>query len=290
MRLEQFTSSVVDVYYPSQFKEMSHFIDEDWISSSEVSCVCSPRLLSEWDRPRHSRTSAHDHLQAPYADYTYTPATSLPFTSPETSSDSVFIRPRNSPLYGHHVQDLIFPGMVPTTTQGLGIETHTGTPLLPSNLSSPTSESMPATSFDHGRRMSTPVPILPKPGLRPTRDLKRTRDESEGGGVSSKRRKRSTSFQRTVDLTEEERLLVELKDDQNLPWKEIAQKFEASFGRQYQVPQLQMRFKRLRERMRTWTEEDVSRPALHYSCSDLTPSRLKHFEKPTNTGRRISLR
>lgn len=102
------------------------------------------------------------------------------------------------------------------------------------------------------------------------RDLKRTRDEYEGGDVSAKRRKRSTSFQKTADLTEEERLLVELKDDQNLPWKEIAQKFEASFGRPYQVPQLQMRFKRLRERMRTWTEEDVSdqRFVIH-ACDEL---------------------
>ena len=196
--------------------------------------------------------------KAPFPDYSNaleaTPTTSLPFTTPDTPSDLVFIDRRTSPRgYSQHVQDLIFPSM---TTQGLGIETH-GVPLLPSSVSSPTSESIPALDF--GRRRSTPIPIAPNPsGTRQVRDLKRSRDESDLSESSFKRRKRSTSFQKTVDLSEEEKLLLELKEEQNLPWKEIAQKFEATFKKPYQQPALQMRIKRLLDRMRQWTEEDVS--------------------------------
>jgi hypothetical protein len=213
--------------------------------------------------------------------------TTVPFTSPDTPSDLVFVKPRNSPgpSYHDHVQDLIFPpGMVPSTTQGLGIETHTGTPLLPSNVSSPTSESMPANSFDFGRRMSTPVPIAPNPiGIRQMREMKRLREESDTTDFPMKKRKRSTSYQKAADLTEEEKLLLELKEEQNLPWKEIAQKFEAQFKRPHQVPALQMRFKRLRERMRTWTEGDVS----HHEVSVQPCSTLITF---TGTSAREGLR
>lgn len=61
-----------------------------------------------------------------------------------------------------------------------------------------------------------------------------------------------------LDLSEEEQLLVQLKQDQNLPWKEIAKEFEDRLGRSYAVPALQMRYKRLRERMRRWTNEDIA--------------------------------
>lgn len=61
-----------------------------------------------------------------------------------------------------------------------------------------------------------------------------------------------------LDLSEEEQLLIQLKQDQNLPWKEIAKEFEDRFGRPFQVPALQMRFKRLRERLRHWTNQDIA--------------------------------
>ena len=58
-------------------------------------------------------------------------------------------------------------------------------------------------------------------------------------------------------MTEEDTLLLHLKDDENLSWKEIASRFQNEMGKQFQVPALQMRLKRLRERMRTWTENDI---------------------------------
>ena len=60
-----------------------------------------------------------------------------------------------------------------------------------------------------------------------------------------------------VELTEEERLLLRFKDEENLPWKDIALKFQTETGRTFQVPALQMRYKRLREKLRVWSESDV---------------------------------
>ncbi|KAI9730696.1 MAG: hypothetical protein M1834_005665 [Cirrosporium novae-zelandiae] len=66
--------------------------------------------------------------------------------------------------------------------------------------------------------------------------------------------------------TPEEQLLLTLKDDANLQWKEIAERFRETMGRSCAVPALQMRFKRLRERTRVWTadEEVALRKAEEY--------------------------
>jgi hypothetical protein len=58
-------------------------------------------------------------------------------------------------------------------------------------------------------------------------------------------------------LGEEDRLLIQLKDEESMPWKDIAARFQSDLGKTYQIPALQMRLKRLRERMRVWTEADV---------------------------------
>jgi hypothetical protein len=58
-------------------------------------------------------------------------------------------------------------------------------------------------------------------------------------------------------MTEEDTFLLRLKDDEGLTWKEIATRFESEMGKSFQVPALQMRLKRLRERMRVWTEGDI---------------------------------
>lgn len=54
----------------------------------------------------------------------------------------------------------------------------------------------------------------------------------------------------------EEKLLLEL-DNQGFSWKEIATKFNERTGKEMKVPALQMRKKRLRERLRKWTDADV---------------------------------
>ena len=89
--------------------------------------------------------------------------------------------------------------------------------------------------------------------------MKRMRDEEDQySEYGQKKRKRAPSNAGPIELNEEEQLLLKLKEEENLPWKDIAVRFQTDLGKSYQVPALQMRFKRLRERMRTWTETDVS--------------------------------
>lgn len=89
--------------------------------------------------------------------------------------------------------------------------------------------------------------------------LKRMRDEEDfASEFGQRKRKRAVSNAGPVELNEEEQLLLKLKEEENLPWKDIAVRFQTDLGKSYQVPALQMRFKRLRERMRTWTDVDVS--------------------------------
>jgi len=109
-----------------------------------------------------------------------------------------------------------------------------------------------------------PIPIAPDPiGLRQINALKRMRDEDDFQDYGPKRRNRAPSQPGSMDLNEEEHLLLQLKEEENLPWKDIAVRFQTDLGKSYQVPALQMRFKRLRERMRAWTETDVSYTAKH---------------------------
>ena len=58
-------------------------------------------------------------------------------------------------------------------------------------------------------------------------------------------------------LRDEDKLLLHLKDEQQLPWKDIAQRFRTETGKVYMIPALQMRYKRLKERLQVWTDADV---------------------------------
>ncbi|KAI5842376.1 hypothetical protein BZA05DRAFT_344365 [Tricharina praecox] len=71
----------------------------------------------------------------------------------------------------------------------------------------------------------------------------------------SKRRK-STSKEAWT-MTEDDNLLLKLKDEEGLPWKAIAQRFRDLSRGEFRVPTLQMRYKRLKEKMRVWEVEDI---------------------------------
>ena len=88
---------------------------------------------------------------------------------------------------------------------------------------------------------------------------KRKRDDEEPADMSlSTTRRRRTASVVSADLSEDDRLLVTLKEDQNLPWKDIATRYSAEKGKTVQVAALQMKYKRLREKYRVWTEPDMS--------------------------------
>jgi hypothetical protein len=65
----------------------------------------------------------------------------------------------------------------------------------------------------------------------------------------------------------EEKVLLQLKEEQGLPWKEVAAKFNEHTGKYMKVPALQMKKKRLRERLRVWTEADVRYSRTFVSCT-----------------------
>ncbi|KAI4286740.1 MAG: hypothetical protein L6R35_004006 [Caloplaca aegaea] len=171
-------------------------------------------------------------------------------------------RPKSSPsTFGPNVEDLLFPEnpfrlksdeYVPPMYSMPPLQTSNA----PSNSFYGGDFGMPTKSMSPGR--AGPVPIAPDPvGLRQMNALKRMREEEDYSDFNQKRRKRAPSQSGPVELNEEEQLLLRLKEEENLPWKDIAVRFQTELGKSYQVPALQMRFKRLRERMRTWTETDV---------------------------------
>lgn len=59
------------------------------------------------------------------------------------------------------------------------------------------------------------------------------------------------------EMNTEERLLLQLTEEENLPWKDVATKFKELTGKAMKVPALQMRKKRLIERLRLWTPQEV---------------------------------
>ena len=61
-------------------------------------------------------------------------------------------------------------------------------------------------------------------------------------------------------MTFEEQILMQLTEVDRLPWKEVAIKFKERTGKDMRVPALQMRKKRLMERLRVWTPTDVHYP------------------------------
>ena len=59
------------------------------------------------------------------------------------------------------------------------------------------------------------------------------------------------------DMTHDERVLMQLTVVDHLPWKEVVVRFKELTGKSLKVPALQMRKKRLVERLRVWTPSDV---------------------------------
>ena len=108
------------------------------------------------------------------------------------------------------------------------------------------------------RRIYTPIAPLPleTPRSHGTKRLREVEEEETLDGT--KRRKRSDSNVSTqFELSDEDKLLLQLKEEESMPWKDIAARFQTDLNKNYQIPALQMRLKRLRERMRVWTETDI---------------------------------
>lgn len=128
-------------------------------------------------------------------------------------------------------------------TQHIGLHTGETSVEVPSTVSQP-------------RRVFTP--IIPQP-IDNARSIapKRARDDDEALELSKRRRRSESTTSTQLELSEEDKLLLKLKEEECMPWKDIAARFQNDLGKQYQIPALQMRLKRLRERMRVWNEADI---------------------------------
>jgi hypothetical protein len=178
--------------------------------------------------------------------------------SPLIDARSPYIRPSNS---YNTVENLDYCSNAPQAKQE-GVEDLTYSTHL-QIARSPTpyygSFGVSAVNTTSKGRRRTPVSIAPNPvGLVQMNARKHPRDDSSAS-FSRKRPRVASNASTTgaVELTEDERLLLRFKDEENLPWKDIALKFQTETGRTFQVPALQMRYKRLREKLRVWSDADV---------------------------------
>lgn len=72
----------------------------------------------------------------------------------------------------------------------------------------------------------------------------------------SPRNSRDSDILLSGDMTFDEQVLMQLTEVDRLPWKEVMVRFRERTGKNMKVPALQMRKKRLVERLRVWTPSD----------------------------------
>lgn len=267
MPLDSYYNSGVDVLYPSQMMNPHQFSEPEWHQNSPL--IRSPLVcyyLLHCQEP-----FIHDHQVPLQQTTTYDqPSYSASHRPPPIEVSHIpnhvqmpFSRPKSSPsTFGPNVEDLLFTEN-PFRMKDEYAPTMFSMSPQPVPSSQAPSPYYSAREYPHSNPSQSPyqkhIPIAPDPaGLQQMNAMKRRRDEEEVSEFGQKKRKRAPSQSGPVELNEEEQLLLKLKEEENLPWKDIAVRFQTDLGKSYQVPALQMRFKRLRERMRTWTETDVS--------------------------------
>jgi hypothetical protein len=258
----------VDMLYP-QGLGINTYSEPEWSSAQIVSM------------PPATTGDSYPRYQAPmpppdYQDAYPTPETSNtsrppPIISPLPQHLHNIPRPKSSPsTFGPNVEDLLFTeNPFKFKQEEFRNDNYHQSFAFPSPVqsakSSPFFGAQPEYPNSSRTSPSRHIPIAPDPlGMRQLQTMKRMREDEEYEQTYGRKRKRTSSSSGPVELNEEERLLLKLKEEENLPWKDIATRFQTELGKTYQVPALQMRFKRLRERMRSWTDADVSpiRPSL----------------------------
>ncbi|KAF2720906.1 hypothetical protein K431DRAFT_85514 [Polychaeton citri CBS 116435] len=177
-------------------------------------------------------------------------------------------RPRSSPSTFGPAPDSLQWASNTSVTTGLGIQ-YSGAFAQPT----PATGSFPQTIFqpypvDENYTTSSPPELRQPQPRRPTYTniapnpaglalQKRRREEDEEGSSTGGKRRKRTSSVVSADLSEDDRFLVRLKEEDGLPWKDIATRFQTEKGKTFQVAALQMRYKRLREKFRVWEDRDI---------------------------------
>ncbi|KAK4554195.1 hypothetical protein LTR86_008723 [Recurvomyces mirabilis] len=228
--------------------------------------------------PAYARASIPDISSAQHQHMYAAPNTVTSYIqySPNLKDPS---RPRSSPsTFGPSVENIAWPG----TSGGLGINyahpaSNVPTPPVtstfpPAVFQYPIEEQQYSTSTASPPEIRHPQPRRSYPSIAPVPSnlsssslatIKRSRmaedeDQTETSSASGSKRRKRTSSVASADMSEDDRYLVQLKEDEALPWKDIATRFHTDKGKNFQVAALQMRYKRLREKYRMWEEQDLS--------------------------------
>ena len=114
-----------------------------------------------------------------------------------------------------------------------------------------------APSVTVSRRSYPPIAPAAQESCKPRSRKRAHSDKTQlDGSPKSKRPKvvRASSSQNAI--SEEENLLLRLRATDK-PWKDISSEFSKAIGREKSVDALQMRYKRLCNRLRIWTDDDI---------------------------------
>ncbi|KAK6423460.1 hypothetical protein LTR81_003817 [Elasticomyces elasticus] len=84
----------------------------------------------------------------------------------------------------------------------------------------------------------------------------------------------------SASLTEADRFLLQLKEDEHLPWKDIAIRFQDEYGNNYRVAALQMRYKRIMAQSRLPDQEEMSDHREPSSVPAFSRDRTRASPKP----------
>lgn len=246
--------------YPSYAAQAStpvqHHLPEDAdISSSEMfeGEIEESDAMSMWaqsDRGQYAHDSASAFGTTMQDFQTYPGYSSQPRGTLGRESGSIPSRLGT----GLQSQPWPYPRSASYTAPHHGSSYHPESPLIESGDPSHASPSLP-TSPGFQPLQSTDARQYPPSTSTPLQQT-RSLDEDQASVASSVR----TPGQLTgnpLELNKEDRLLVSLKQDQSLSWKEIAARLSNQLGKTHQVAALQMRYKRLRERNRAWTKSET---------------------------------
>jgi hypothetical protein len=121
--------------------------------------------------------------------------------------------------------------------------------------------SMPQALYSSPSMASNGFPLIAPQPIQPTRLGKRSYSHDiSASPATPPQPKRRKSTSKDFAMSEDDTLLLKLKDDESLPWKTIAKRFLEQGRGEFKVPTLQMRYKRLKEKIRVWDNEDVCLP------------------------------
>lgn len=262
--------------YPTQ---MAAYLEQDWVTPDSV-CPLDSRPVGECELIEGTQAQFMTSNN-PFGS-SINPNTSL--ATPISLSNTAYLDPGHSPAASNQSQDLQYHQyMDPMPHHGLGITApsdialaqplaspydqhhhhHHQEPILHNPFSAPIEQPRPRSkkrtdSTATPRRRSTPVSIAPNPaGIQQLEAERKVEQEMEAAQSNSSGRRKSSTKRRFSQLAAETEFVKELRE-QNVPWKEIVERFEARFGIECSQARLQMRNTRLRQRMQEWAEDDVS--------------------------------